>query len=89
MKKREAIERIKNHMEIHKLKEPRAIYITTALYAGINALEKQIPRTVIISDDGDSLPCPTCNEDLMGSGAVDSDKDISYCPYCGQALGWI
>ena len=40
MTENEAIERIKDHMEIHRLKEPRAIYITVALSMAITALKE-------------------------------------------------
>ena len=43
MTENEAISRIKDHMEIHRLKEPRAIYITVALSMAIAAL-KEIQR---------------------------------------------
>lgn len=43
MTEKEAISRIKEHMEIHRLKEPRAIYITVALSMAIAAL-KEIQR---------------------------------------------
>lgn len=36
----EAIERIKEHIEIHRLKEPFAIHITEALNMAIDALER-------------------------------------------------
>ena len=40
MTENEAISRIKDHMEIHRLKEPRAIYITVALSMAITALKE-------------------------------------------------
>lgn len=40
MTEKEAISRIKDHMEIHRLKEPRAIYITIALSMAITALKE-------------------------------------------------
>ena len=39
MNKEEAIVRIRNHIEIHKLNEPNAHYINTALEMAINALD--------------------------------------------------
>ena len=38
MTNKEAIERIKDHMFIHKMNEPRAIHITQALKLAIKAL---------------------------------------------------
>ena len=43
MTENEAISRIKDHMEIHRLKEPRAIYITVALSMAITALKEIQP----------------------------------------------
>ena len=40
MTENEAIERIKDHMEIHKLNEPRVIYITVALSMAITVLKE-------------------------------------------------
>ena len=40
MTENDAISRIKDHMEIHRLKEPRAIYITVALSMAIAALKE-------------------------------------------------
>lgn len=40
MTENEAIWRIKDHMEVHRLKEPRAIYITVALSMAIAALKE-------------------------------------------------
>lgn len=40
MTNEEAIRRIKDHMRIHKMIEPRAIYIKEALELAINALER-------------------------------------------------
>ena len=41
MTREEAIARIKEHMLIHKMNEPRAIYISEALDMAIKALEQQ------------------------------------------------
>lgn len=41
MTNEEAIARIKEHMIIHKMEEPRAIHISEALNMAIKALEKQ------------------------------------------------
>lgn len=40
MTENEAISRIKDHMEIHRLKEPRTIYITVALSMVISTLKE-------------------------------------------------
>lgn len=49
------------------------------------AREKQIAKKVIVEDDGDSLLCPSCGLELMGS-ITDYDHDPYYCFECGQAL---
>ena len=41
MSNSEAILRIKDHIEVHKLKEPQAVYISEALELAIKALEIQ------------------------------------------------
>lgn len=53
----------------------------------IEALEKQMPKKVIFEDDGDSLLCPNCGLELMGS-ITEPDHDPYYCFECGQALDW-
>ena len=50
MTREEAIERIKDHMEVHRSAEPRAIYITEALKMAIKALEQQAKIAQIIDD---------------------------------------
>ena len=42
MTNKEAIRRIREHMIIHKLNEPRAIYINEALEMAVKALEEQM-----------------------------------------------
>lgn len=51
------------------------------------AREKQVAKKVIVEDDGDSLLCPSCGLELMGS-ITDYDHDPYYCFECGQALKW-
>ena len=51
------------------------------------AREKQVAKKVIVEDDGDSLLCPSCGLELMGS-INDPDHDPYYCFECGQALKW-
>ena len=88
----EAIGRIKEHIEIHYAKEPRAIYISEALYMGIDALKKQIPKKPIKKNpicyektkDGQERYayeyfCPMCDTKV--------NKEPHHCP-CGQALDW-
>lgn len=83
MTPQEAIQRIKNHNEVHKRKERNfAIYITEALNMGIEALEKQIPtRPLEENRYYGQGKCPNCS-------AVFIDKSTQYCGNCGQALDW-
>lgn len=56
MTREEAIARIREHMIIHKSKEPRAIYITEALEMGIKALEQDwIPVTERLPEVGSEV----------------------------------
>ena len=51
------------------------------------AREKQVAKKVIVEDEGDSLLCPSCGLELMGS-INDADHDPYYCFECGQKLDW-
>lgn len=76
----EAIGRIKEHIEIHYAKEPRAIYISEALYMGIDALGKQIPQKINTHHAAEKGFCPNC--------LCVEDTSANYCRCCGQALDW-
>ena len=78
----EAIERIKDHIDSHFSKEPRAIYISRALHMAIKALEKQIPEKPKLDNDNgiyETEYCPNCNRKLF--------PNEHHCK-CGQALNW-
>lgn len=49
MTREEAIARIKNHKIVHKMNEPRAIYISEALDMAIKALEQE-PEWIPVSE---------------------------------------
>lgn len=52
------------------------------------ALEKQIPKKVILGyDEQDSICCPNCKGELMSMDWYDHWK-CNYCEVCGQALEW-
>ena len=53
----------------------------------IEALKKQIPKKVVFEDGGESLLCPSCGLELMGS-ITEPDHDPYYCFECGLALDW-
>ena len=59
-----------------------------ALYDGAQALEKQIPKKVILGyDERDSICCPNCKGEIAEMDDYDYYKH-NYCPDCGQALDW-
>lgn len=60
-----------------------------ALQVAINALEKQIPKKVILRhirkyDGYDDGECPICEMSV----SRDCDGDDVFCPDCGQKLDW-
>lgn len=83
MTENEAISRIKDHMEIHRLKEPRAIYITVALSMAISAL-KEIQQ---YREIGTVEECREAVERQKPKKCIiDSCSDHAHykCPSCGQ-----
>lgn len=101
MTNEEAIARIKDHMRVHRLHEPRAILITKALDMAIDALEKQMPKKpkyVEVEQTGmdmetgeeytyqvDEAHCSCCDS-IIGS-CFDCFAEC-YCPECGQRIDW-
>ena len=85
MTKEEAISRIREHMAIHKLNEPRAVKITEALNMAIEALKERQP--IEIQSNGYGLACcPKCSaiiEDITSDG-----KRVAFCRICGQRIKW-
>ena len=66
MTNKEAIARIKDHMIIHEIKEPRAIYISEALKKAIKALEQQpcedcISRKLLSDNICEGISCNECS----------------------------
>ena len=84
MTEKEAISRIKDHMEIHRLKEPRAIYITVAFSMAIIAL-KEIQQ---YREIGTVEECREAVEKQKAKRSVDYDEDFGYfvCPSCGATI---
>ena len=84
MTENEAISRIKDHMEIHRLKEPRAIYITIALSMAISALkEVQQYRKIGTMEE--------CREAVAKQKAqkpkeLDTEYGYFICGNCGGAI---
>ncbi len=58
MTREEAIERIKDHIQAHRMSEPRAVKISEALYMAIEALKKLNVIERIISE-------PRIYEDIL------------------------
>lgn len=91
MTAKEAIQRIRNHNEIHSAKEPYfAVHITEALNMAVEALEKQIPKKVI-SEKRSRAKCPTCKRIVEDYKEVNGGRSTilcvpDICPFCGQAL---
>ena len=79
MTENEAISRIKDHMEIHRLKEPRAIYITVALSMAITAL-KEIQQ---YREIGTVEECREAVEKQKLKKPVKDKYNHNCCPNCG------
>ena len=94
MTNQEAIERIKDHIDIHKINEKNAVYISEALDMAISALEKQIPKKpekCIEYGTLFKLYCPTCDTKIgygFDFGAIKKYNDMKNCIHCGQAIDW-
>ena len=73
MTREEAISRIKNHMIIHKMNEPRAILIDEALAMAIKELEQE-PCEDAISRQA---AIDACNQSINLFEAVDRIKELS------------
>lgn len=79
MTENEAISRIKDHMEIHRLKEPRAIYITVALSVAITAL-KEIQQ---YREIGTVEECREAVKKQKLKKPVKDKYNHNCCPNCG------
>nr|WP_317343855.1 hypothetical protein [Blautia caecimuris] len=88
-KVRETIEDFKNLAELLQNKESPAVEHCNI---AIEALEKQLPKKVIIEDWCPSY-CPSCGYELsedLGDGFYRHPTFIKRCPNpdCGQKLDW-
>lgn len=70
----EALQRIQDHNRIHSHKEPRAVYITEALFMATAAIEKQIPIQLIC-----------LRQEKQGQGYYLETKKY-HCFSCGNVL---
>ena len=85
MTENEAISRIKDHMEIHRLKEPRAIYITVALSMAITAL-KEIQQYREIGTAEEFREAVEKQKPKVGIVTAGKSYPIM-CPSCGHKMG--
>lgn len=83
MTKKEAIKRIQDHMIVHKIYEPKAIYITEALEMAVKALkESEKKRGKWVRDEFGSK-CGICN---LYAYNFDKSWESPYCPNCGAYM---
>ena len=58
-----------------------------AIEVAIEALEKQIPKKPREAVQSGFFWCPACSKAIKMR--IEGSKiNISYCPFCGQALDW-
>ena len=86
MTEKEAMSRIKDHMEIHRLKEPRAIYITIALSMAITAL-KEIQQYREIGTVEECWEAMEKQKAKKPDSSGMDEQDYYTCPNCGADIG--
>jgi len=84
MTNKEAIERIKTHMRVHKIGEPPHLKIAEALYMSIDALEASptCDRDTPMQARSNTATEPT--RDPAGKGIWGVGTTIWFCPKCGM-----
>ena len=99
MTESEAIREVRFNMSTIGLKENSAKRVVKARDLAIKALEKQIPKKpnkAIDSSWGiqkEAHTCPVCDYYLtevhfIEPQKIESNKKITYCETCGQAIDW-
>ena len=99
MTNQEAIERINEHIAIHRYNEPQAIHIVEALQMAISALEKQIPKKPMHINKNKEVDgnwkkiCPACGSILIERITTPEESFPQYYNHtqhcwCGQAIDW-
>ena len=78
MNNKEALESLKFEV----FEEGHCSYIEQELNIAIEALEKQIPKKLVVWDNG-TQHCPYCEHDLTYISSEDE-----YCCRCGQKIDW-
>lgn len=53
----------------------------------ISAIEKQIPQAAEHEDGAWSI-CPNCGGSICNDTEHATNKEVSYCEHCGQAIDW-
>lgn len=90
MTNKEAISRIKEHMQIHFAAEyPHAVYITEALNMAIEALNEKEPVTPIIKQEMDNVTSDIDDVAFCGKcGEPIGRMKKNYCSNCGRMVKW-
>ena len=95
MTNEEAIPRIREHKIIHKMGEPRAIYISEALDMALEALEQEPCEDVFKERpighwrpvyQGDEIIDYRCSECEFGHTFGKGTFRMNYCPNCGAKM---
>ena len=99
MTESEAIKEVRFNMSTIGLSDKATKRVVEARNMAIQALEKQIPKKpnkTIDSSWGtqkEAHTCPVCDYYLtevhfIASQKIESNKKITYCETCGQAIDW-
>lgn len=90
MKPSEAIEKLKDILEEATETEYAVCYVTSCdeepLRMAIKALEKQIPKKLIETEEFVEGSCQNCKRNI--GWIKDEYFDFDNCPFCGQAIDW-
>ena len=89
----EAIKRIENHMEVHRIGQYPHILIGEAFVVAIDALKKRNPTTVTHEASiYECHTCPSCKNVVDETTEFVPGQKImvqpQWCKFCGQALKW-
>ena len=85
MNTQQALETIKYEVN----EEGHCGYIEDELRLAMAALEKQVPKKVILGyDEQDYVRCPQCKSEIAPMDDCYYYQGDNYCFNCGQALDW-
>ena len=85
MTETEAIRRLEDHLEVHRRREPRSIYISEALEMAMKSLEGG--PTAHWINYKDEHQCSNCREFVIAEPNAWEDDMFEYCPHCGAKMG--